>query len=112
MVQLRQDYQKFSERNTEVIAIGPEDAKSFADWWHREQMPFIGIADPEHVIAKMYGQQLKLLKFGRMPALIVVDMDGKIRYRHHGESMSDIPSNEELLPLLDELNKERESKRE
>jgi hypothetical protein len=47
-----------------------------------------------------------------MPALIVVDMDGKIRYRHHGESMSDIPSNEELLPLLDELNKERESKRE
>ena len=111
MAQLRQDYQKFVDRNTEVIAIGPEDTKSFADWWHSEHMPFTGIADPEHVIAKMYGQQVKLLKFGRMPALVVVDMDGKIRYRHYGESMSDIPSDEEILSLLDELNKERQGNR-
>ncbi len=105
MAQLRQDYQKFANRNTEVIAIGPEDARSFADWWHSEHMPFPGIPDPEHVIAKTYGQQVKLLKLGRMPALVVVDMDGKIRYRHYGESMSDIPRDEEILSLLDELNR-------
>jgi peroxiredoxin len=112
MAQLRQDYQKFVERNTEVIAIGPEDTRSFADWWHREQMPFLGIPDPEHVIANIYGQQVKLLKFGRMPALVVVDMDGKIRYRHYGESMSDIPPDEEILSRLDELNKERKGNRQ
>jgi len=27
MAQLRQDYQKFVERNTEIVTIGPEDAK-------------------------------------------------------------------------------------
>jgi peroxiredoxin len=106
MAQLRQDYKKFTQRNTEVIAIGPEDAKSFADWWHREQMPFPGIPDPEHVIAKIYGQQVKLMKLGRMPALVVVDMAGEIRYRHYGKSMSDIPLDEEILSLLDGINKE------
>lgn len=107
MAQLRQDYKKFADRDAEVIAIGPEDAKSFADWWHSERMPFTGIADPEHIVAQTYGQQVKILKFGRMPAQVVVDMDGRIRYRHYGESMSDIPSDEEILSLLDELNKER-----
>ena len=28
MAQLRQDYQKFVDRNTEVITIGPEDTKN------------------------------------------------------------------------------------
>jgi peroxiredoxin Q/BCP len=106
MAQLRRDYQKFVERNAEVIAIGPEDTKSFADWWHNHQMPFVGIADPEHIIAKTYGQQVKLLKLGRMPASLVIDKDGNIRYKHFGESMSDIPENQQILSLLDELNKE------
>ena len=106
MAQLRRDYQKFVERNAEVIAIGPEDTKSFADWWHKHQMPFVGIADPEHVIAKTYGQQVKLLKLGRMPASLVIDKNGYIRYKHFGESMSDIPENQLILSLLDELNKE------
>jgi peroxiredoxin len=104
MAQLRQDYQKFIQRNTEVIAVGPEDEKAFADWWRRERMPFPGIADPEHVIANAYGQQVKLLKMGRMPAQVLFDMKGKIRYRHYGESMSDIPLDEEILALLDKIN--------
>ncbi len=106
MAQLRQDYQKFVDRNTEVIAIGPEDEKSFAEWWQKENMPFVGIADPQHVIANMYGQKVNVLKFGRMPALFVIDVEGRIRYQHYGESMSDISSSEKLLSLLDDLNKE------
>ncbi len=106
MAQLRQDYQKFVNRHAEVIAVGPEDAKTFADFWHNKQMPFIGIADHEHVVAKLYGQEVNPLKLGRMPALIVVDKEGKIRYQHYGSSMSDIPSDEKILSLLDDLNKE------
>jgi peroxiredoxin len=104
MAQLRQDYPEFARRKTEVIAIGPEDARSFANWWHREHMPFPGIPDPEHVVARAYGQQVKLLKLGRMPALVILDIDGKIRYRHYGESMSDIPADKEILSRLDEIN--------
>ncbi len=106
MAQLRQDYQKFVDRHAEIIAVGPEDAKTFADYWHNEQMPFIGLADHEHIIANLYDQKVNPLKLGRMPALIVIDRQGKIRYQHYGNSMSDIPPNEEILSLIEDLNKE------
>jgi len=67
-------------------------------------MPFIGIPDPQHSILKLYGQQVKLFKLGRMPAQMIVDKNGMLRYIHYGHSMSDIPENEKLLSLLDELN--------
>ena len=104
MAQLRQDYQEFTRRNAEVVVVGPEDGPAFASYWAREQLPFIGLPDPTHQVADLYGQQIKLLKFGRMPALAVVDSLGRIRYRHYGSSMSDIPPNQEILAVLDQIN--------
>lgn len=106
MARLRQDYQEFAQRDAEIIAIGPEGPEAFAAWWRREQMPFTGIGDPKHQIAKIYGQQVKPLKFGRMPAMVVIDKQGRVRFQHYGESMSDIPSNEKILSLLDDLNRD------
>ena len=71
-------------------------------------MPFTGIADPKHVIADTYGQQVKLIKLGRMPASILVDKHGQIRYTHFGESMADIPETDEMMSLIDGLNNEDE----
>jgi len=104
MAQLRQDHQEFTRRNAEIVVVGPEDARAFASYWQREQLPFIGLPDPTHQVADLYGQQVKLLKFGRMPALAVVDSLAQIRYRHYGSSMSDIPPNQEILAVLDQLN--------
>jgi peroxiredoxin len=109
MAQLRQDYQKFVERNTEIIAVGPEDVKTFTDWWHEHQMPFIGIPDPQHDIAKLYNQQFKLIRGGRLPALAVIDTTGKIRLMHYADLPSDIPTDEEVLALLDKLKQEEEN---
>lgn len=105
MAQLRQDYPEFVKRNAEVIAIGPEQAPAFTEWWHQHNMPFIGLPDPDHVVSKLYGQQVKLLKLGRLPAQLIVDKDGIIRYVHYGNSMADIPENRELLDNIDILNK-------
>jgi len=109
---LRRNYQQFIERDTEIVAIGPESAQSFADWWHQHQMPFEGIPDPKHVIANMFGQKVKLLKLGRMPALVVVDKQGRMRNLHYGNSMQDIMTDEEVLALLDEINKEQTDSKE
>ncbi len=106
MADLRQDYQQFLERGAEVIAIGPEEAGPFTEYFHRESLPFIGIPDPAHKIASRYGQKVNIIKFGRMPAMVVVDREGRVRYRHYGDSMSDIPKNEDILALLDDINKE------
>jgi hypothetical protein len=80
MAQLRRDYAKFVERSAEVVAVGPEDYESF---------------------------KVNRLKGGRMPAQFVIDAKGRIHYRHYGSSMSDIPSNDEMLQLLDQLNEEQ-----
>jgi|SRR5208283_288974 len=106
MAQLRQDYPRFVEHNAEVIAVGPEDAEAFAAWWQEHEMPFVGIPDPSHDIAKLYNQQFKLIRGGRLPAMAVMDREGKVRLMHYGDLPSDIPSDEEVFSLLDKLNKE------
>ena len=104
MAQLRQDYPLFVANNTEVIVIGPEDRNRFNKYWQENQLQFIGIPDPSHRILKKYGQEINLFKFGRMPAQLIIDKNGTVRYVHYGHSMSDIPSNNELLALIDEIN--------
>jgi peroxiredoxin Q/BCP len=106
MAQLRQDYNQFVKRDAEVIAIGPEKAEPFTHWWREHDMPFIGLPDPEHTVSKLYGQQVKIYKLGRMPAQLVVDKKGNIRYKHYGNSMSDIAEDSDILALLDEMNRE------
>jgi len=106
MAQLRQEHDEFVKRGAEVIAIGPEGPQAFAEWWREHRMPFIGLADPDHSVSKLYGQQVKILKLGRMPAQLIVDKNGMIRYKHYGNSMSDIPGNDDILSKIDDLNRE------
>lgn len=103
MAQLRHDHQNFVERETEIVVVGPESKKLFADYWAKHQLPFIGLPDPEHRVLKLYGQEVNLFKLGRMPAQVIIDKQGCVRYAHYGHGMSDIPRNAEILALLDEL---------
>ena len=106
MAQLRQDHQEFIKRRAQVIVVGPEDSQAFASYWQEHGLPFIGLPDPKASVLKLYGQEVNLFKLGRMPAQVIVDKKGVVRYAHYGHSMSDIPKNRELLGLLDQLNKE------
>jgi peroxiredoxin len=107
MSQLRQDYSQFTARDAEVVVVGPEDAKAFAAYFEKESLPFIGLPDPKASILKLYGQEVNLFKLGRMPAQVLIDKVGMARFAHYGHSMSDIPANEEILSLADELNVEQ-----
>lgn len=104
MARLRNDYQKFTARGVVILAIGPNDLETFRRYWKNENLPFTGLPDPEHRIARMYKQEVNLFKWGRMPLNCVVDARGYIRYAHYGSSMSDIPANEALLDVIDKLN--------
>ena len=68
-------------------------------------MPFIGLPDLRSRVANQYEQEVNLFKLGRMPALFVIDLDGMIRYAHYGDSMSDIPPNEEVLAAVDAIER-------
>ncbi len=100
MAQLRQDHQRFVKLDTEIIVVGPEKAEAFRDYWAKEDLPFTGLPDPEHRVLKLYGQEVKLFKLGRLPAQMLIDKSGKVRFVHYGHSMSDIPENQEIIDLI------------
>ena len=107
MTQLRRQHEELLERDVTVVVVGPEKRAAFDRYWRDHEIPFVGVPDPEHEVADVFGQEFKLLQLGRMPAQVIVDREGMVRYAHYGHSMADIPSNTELLELLDELSKGR-----
>lgn len=103
MMQLRQNLNEFEKRNTKIVVIGPENAKAFKTYWEAHDLKFIGIPDDKLTVLKLYGQKVNLFKLGRMPAQMLVDQAGILRYVHYGHSMSDIPETAEMLELIDSL---------
>jgi peroxiredoxin len=106
MAQLRQDFAEFVKRDTAVVVVGPDDAAAFSRYWARNNLPFVGLPDPGHTVLKAYGQEIKLFKFGRMPAQVLVDRSGTARFVHYGRDMTDIPTTAENLEAIDALNAE------
>ena len=104
MAQLRRDYSQFVDRDTEVVVVGPEDAKSFSKYWKAHSLPFVGLPDPTYSVLKLYGQEIDLFRLGRMPAQVLVDKAGIARFVHYGHDMTDIPENQEVLALVDEID--------
>ena len=106
MAQLRQDYNSFSDRKAVILVVGPEKPDAFEAYWLKHGLPFVGLPDPDHKVLKQYGQEVNIFKLGRMPAQVVVDMRGHVRFVHYGHAMTDIPLNSEILTILNNLNDE------
>ena len=100
---MRQDYKQFQARGAEIIVLGPDGPHAFRKYWQENELPFIGCADIKSRVAAQFNQEVNLFKLGRMPAIFVLDQEGQIRYSYYGNSMSDIPSNEEVIRILDEV---------
>lgn len=101
MMQLHQDYNKFKEKEIEVVVVGPDNAKKFKEYWEENGLEFYGLPDESHSVLKLYGQEVNLFKLGRMPAQMLIDKEGTFRYVHFGSSMKDIPENKEIFKLVD-----------
>ena len=106
MAQLRQDYDKFFVLDTLIVVVGPENKTAFLNYWQKNNLPFIGLPDPTHSVLKLYGQEVNLFKFGRMPAQVTIDKMGIARFVHYGHDATDIPTNPEILELLKTINEE------
>ena len=101
---MRDEYAAFTVRDTVILTLGPDGPNAFRRYWESEHLLFIGLPDPRHTVADLYGQEWNLFKLGRVPALLLIDKLGEIRYQHYSSSMADIPENSLLLALLDKMN--------
>jgi len=100
MTQLRLDSNRLDKSDIEVLVVGPENAESFRKYWKKESLPFIGLPDPDHSVIKLYGQEVKIFKLGRMPAQMLIDKSGILKFVYYGNSMTDIPDISEIEKAL------------
>lgn len=105
MARFRDSYSGYVERGAELLAVGPDALEPFQRYWEREHIPFIGMPDPDHTVAKMYRQEVNMFKFGRMPMNCIIDTEGYIRYIHYSANRLDYPDTEIFFSVIDELNK-------
>lgn len=82
-----------------------DNLDSFQRYWQNENLPYVGLPDSDHRVAKLYKQEVNLFKLGRMPMNCIVNIEGQIRYVHYGSNMTDIPDNETFLNVIDKLDK-------
>lgn len=91
------------KRNAEILIVGPDPTAMFKMYWAKEKMPFVGLPDPRHSVANRYDQEVSLRKLGRMPALLILDKKGRVRFTHYAENMRDYPTLPEMYAMLDAL---------
>lgn len=102
--QLRRDYDKYQELDAyiyTVLADNEENAKKMEQKYARKYPVFY---DESKKVVKMLHQEVKALKLGRMPGLLIIDKQGIIRYAYYSDNMHDIPENEVLLDVLRNIN--------
>jgi peroxiredoxin len=83
-----------------ILADNETNAKKLEQKYARKYPIFY---DETKRVPKMLKQEVKLLKLGRMPGLLIIDKNGIIQYAYYGENMHDIPSNEEILEVLKKI---------
>lgn len=114
---LAKDYPKFQKLNAEIIAISTDTPKGAQKTKEKSQAPFPILIDTDNQIIHLYKVDTKKRELKDMPALVlrkkvgtyampavfIIDAEGIIRYSYIGKSLTDRPSNEDLLHKLQEL---------
>ncbi len=106
-MKLARSYKSFVQLDTEIIAVGPDRKSAFEKFFTAQRIPFPGVPDPQQTILETYGQQSSLIRFGRLPAQLLIDKKGVVRFADYGKSMRDIAPVDELINFL--VNMERET---
>ena len=85
-----------------ILADSESGAKKLESTCEECQIPIF--FDQSKSVVKELHQEVVLSKMGRMPAIIILDKKGIVRYAYFGDSMSDIPRNDEVLSILKDIN--------
>ncbi len=83
-----------------MVAIGPDSPERFQSYFRDHQIPFRGVPDPAASLLSAFGQEWRLMAFGRMPAILAYAADGREVARHLGRSARDLGDLDAILRLL------------
>ncbi len=106
LAQLRRDIEAFEARHAVILIIDPDRPEQIREYFEREALPFPGFADADNYVASLFHQKVDVYRKGRLPAVVLLDREGRIRYHYNGTSAPDIPTVKTLLAELDRINQD------
>jgi peroxiredoxin len=100
---LQEDYSRFVELDTEILAISVEEPSIGQYVTELLDIAYPILSDPEHEVVDQYGVYNLLGDSVATPSVFVIDTEGVIRWTYVGQSSGDRPSNEMILEQLTAL---------
>ena len=96
-------FEEFEKRGAQIAGISVDPPPSNARMVGKLLLPFPLLSDPEGELARLYG--LWNAEEGvAVPAVVVVDQSGEVRYLYSGRDFADRPEDEGVFATLDELD--------
>ena len=92
MTQLRQDYQRFMDLNTEILVMVPNGPKMIEKHIQKNNTPYRILSDKGLKVAAKYFQVKKFFAVGT-PTVFLVNQKGEILYTFYGKSVQEVPKN-------------------
>jgi peroxiredoxin len=96
-------FEEFEERGAQIAGISVDPPPNNAGMVGKLQLPFPLLSDPEGELARLYGLW-NAEEDVAVPAVIVVDQSGEVRYLYAGRDRADRPEDEGVFATLDELD--------
>jgi peroxiredoxin len=100
IVDLQRHYQKFQDRNTEVLALAVQSVANARRMVQVSSAAFPVLADPDGTIAKTYQVYNRLGDNVAAPAVFIIDTSGAIVWSYVGKSANDRPNIQNILAHL------------
>ena len=90
---LGKEIDKLRELQTEIYAITADRFQNARRLELRYAKKFPIFFDRKHEVVRLLKQEVKIFKLGRLPAVLIVDVEGTIKWAYYGSDYRDIPSN-------------------
>lgn len=103
---VRDTIEGFQERYTEVLGIAPQDPEALRKYLEFHDLPFSILLDEDREVVRLYGVEHDVgppRGVTAHPTGIIIDPEGIMRFINIGESSDDLPENEVLFEVLDEI---------
>ena len=97
---MQRTYERFQEAGVEVAAIAVASVESVESWCQRGSIGYPMLADPDHVVADIFGITEVASDQRLAPSVFVIDTDGSIVWYHIGAHSRDHAGVEETLRNL------------
>jgi len=101
--QLRQDNDKFTALDSQIVVIAPDTLGNAQHYFEQNPVPFTALVDETREVYQQFDVQSRLISLGQRPGLFIIDKEGIVQFAFIGMQQWEIPPNSQVLEILHEI---------